>query len=140
MKVFYFFVIIIFNIFITINILLYPSIAISDDPGNFANKLFNHYEYDDKINNYLKSLFSFKNSKDSRLLKTKKNFSKNNTNDSKNSLKFKSKNKAIYSFGNGQSLQIDPSNINSKIIYNKTPNSYFEIRKNSLFYNIKLDF
>ena len=134
MKVFYFFVVMLFNI------LLYPSIAISDDLGNFANKIFNHYEYADKINNYLKSLFSFKNSKDRKLLKTKKNFSKNNTNVSKSSFKFKSKNKAIYSFGNGQSLQINPSKINKKITYHRTPFSFFEIKKDSLIYGIKLDF
>ena len=31
----------------------------ADDIEKFASKLFNHYEYDDKITPYLKSLFSF---------------------------------------------------------------------------------
>ena len=31
----------------------------ADDIEKFASKLFNHYEYDDKITNYLKSFFSF---------------------------------------------------------------------------------
>ena len=29
----------------------------ADDVEKFASKLFNHYEYDDKITNYLKSFF-----------------------------------------------------------------------------------
>ena len=31
----------------------------ADDIEKFATKLFNHYEYNDKITNYLKSFFSF---------------------------------------------------------------------------------
>ena len=31
----------------------------ADDIEKFASKLFNHYEYDDKITNYLKSFFFF---------------------------------------------------------------------------------
>ena len=31
----------------------------ADDIEKFASQLFNHYEYDDKITNYLKSFFSF---------------------------------------------------------------------------------
>ena len=31
----------------------------ADDIEKFSSKLFNHYEYDDKITNYLKSFFSF---------------------------------------------------------------------------------
>ena len=31
----------------------------ADDIEKFASKLFHHYEYDDKITNYLKSFFSF---------------------------------------------------------------------------------
>ena len=30
----------------------------ADDIEKFASRLFNHYEYDDKITNYLKSFFS----------------------------------------------------------------------------------
>ena len=33
--------------------------VVADDIESFASKLFNHYEYDDKITNYLKSFFSF---------------------------------------------------------------------------------
>ena len=51
------------RVFVIVSLLIYPSVASSDNIGNFANKLFNHYEYDDKINNYLKSIFSFGNSK-----------------------------------------------------------------------------
>ena len=120
--------------------LIYPSVAISDDIGGFANKLFNHYEYDDKLNNYLKSFFSFGNKKNNKSSKTQHKFSKSSTKVSKQSFKIKSKNKAIYSFGNGQSLQVNPTNIDSKILYNNTPFSYFEIKKDSLFYGIKLDF
>ena len=31
----------------------------ADDIEKFASRLFNHYEYDNKITNYLKSFFSF---------------------------------------------------------------------------------
>jgi hypothetical protein len=37
-----------------------PSILKADELGKFANKLFNHYQYDEKINNYLKSFFLLK--------------------------------------------------------------------------------
>ena len=50
------------RIFVIVSLSICPSIASSDSIGNFANKLFNHYEYDDKVNNYLKSFFSFGNS------------------------------------------------------------------------------
>ena len=100
----------------------------------------NIYEYDDKINNYLKSFFSFGNKKNNKSSKTQHKFSKSSTKVSKQSFKIKSKNKAIYSFGNGQSLQVNPTNIDSKILYNNTPFSYFEIKKDSLLYGIKLDF
>lgn len=56
------------------------------------------------------------------------------------SIKIKSKNKLIYGFGNGQSLQINPSNINNKITYHRTPFSYFEIKRDSVLYGFKLDF
>ena len=38
-----------------------PKDTFADDIEKFANKLFNHYQYDDKITNYLKSIFSFDN-------------------------------------------------------------------------------
>ena len=31
----------------------------ADDIEKFASRLFNHYEYDNKITNYLESFFSF---------------------------------------------------------------------------------
>ena len=128
------------SVLIILKLLIYPSVAISDDIGGFANKLFNHYEYDDKLNNYLKSFFSFGNKKNNKSSKTQHKFSKSSTKVSKQSFKIKSKNKAIYSFGNGQSLQVNPTNIDSKILYNTSPFSYFEIKKDSIFYGIKLDF
>ena len=128
------------SVLIIVKLMIYPSVAISDDIGGFANKLFNHYEYDDKINNYLKSFFSFRSKKNNKSSKTQHDLSKSITKISKPSFKIKSKNKAVYSFGNGQSLQINPTNIDSQIIYNTTPFSYFTINKDTIFYGIKLDF
>jgi hypothetical protein len=128
------------SLLIIAKLMIYPSVAISDDIGGFANKLFNHYEYDDKINNYLKSFFSFGSKKNNKSSKTQHDLSKSITKISKPSFKIKSKNKAVYSFGNGQSLQINPTNIDSQIIYNTTPFSYFTINEDTIFYGIKLDF
>ncbi len=128
------------SLLILTKLMLYPSVAVSNDIGGFANKLFNHYEYDDKINNYLKSLFSFGSKMNNKSSKTQNDLSKSITKISKPSFKIKSKNKAVYSFGNGQSLQINPSNIDSQIIYNTTPFSYFTINKDNISYGIKLDF
>ena len=128
------------SILIIVKLLIYPSVAISDDIGGFANKLFNHYGYDDKVNNYLKSFFSFGNKKNNKSPKTQYGLSKSNNKISKQSFKIKSKNKAIYNFGNGQSLQINPTNIDDEIVYNTTPFSYFQINKDTIFYGVKLDF
>ena len=128
------------SLLILTKLMLYPSVAVSNDIGGFANKLFNHYEYDDKINNYLKSFFSFGSKKNNKSSKTQHDLSKSITKISKPSFKIKSKNKAVYSFGNGQSLQINPTNIDSQIIYNTTPFSYFTINKDNISYGIKLDF
>ena len=128
------------SLLIIAKLMIYPSVAISDDIGGFANKLFNHYEYDDKINNYLKSFFSFGSKKNNNSSKTQHDLSKSITKISTPSFKIKSKNKAVYSFGNGQSLQINPTNIDSQIIYNTTPFSYFNISKDTIYYGIKLDF
>ena len=128
------------SVLIIVKLMIYPSVAISDDIGGFANKLFNHYGYDDKINNYLNSFFSFGNKKNNKSPKIQHGLSKSITKISKQSFKIKSKNKAIYSFGNGQSLQINPTNIDSQIVYNTTPFSYFEINKDTIFYGVKLDF
>ena len=125
---------------IVITFFINPCVVLGNDIEKFANKLFNHYEYDNKINNYLKSLFSFGNSKSKTSLETKKNFSSSNIQRTKHNFKIKSKNKIIYSFGDGQSLQMNPSNIADKIIYNQTPFSYFEFKKDSILYGINIDF
>ena len=106
----------------------------------FANKLFYHYEYDDKINKYLKSFFSFGHSKSNKSLTPKMKFSNGSSLKSKHDFRIKSKNKMVYTFGNGQSLQMNPSNFNEKIIYNRTPFSYFEFKKDSILYGINIDF
>ena len=54
------------------------SVVFGNDIEKFASKLFNHYEYDDKINKYLKSFFSFGQYKSNTSLETKKNFSRRN--------------------------------------------------------------
>ena len=133
LKFFKFFTI--FSIF-----LVNPKIIRGDDIERFAEKIFNHYEYDDKINNYLKSIFSFGHSKTQKSLTSQKDFFRGNSLSSKHTFKIKSKNKMIYKFGKGQSLQINPSNINDEIIYNKTPSSYFVIKKNSVLYGININF
>ena len=125
---------------IVITFFINPCIAFSNDIEKFANKLFNHYEYDDKINKYLKSFFSFGNSKSKTSLETKKNFSSANIQSTEHTFKIKSKNKMIYKFGNGQSFQMNPSKVNDKIIYNNSPFSYFEFKKDSVLYGINIDF
>ena len=112
----------------------------ADDIEKFASKLFNHYEYDDKITNYLKSFFSFgkngvKNSSNVTI-----NNSKTNLKKQKSSIKLKSKNKLTYNFENGESVQINPSNLGEKIIYNGSQFTFFEIKKDSVSYGINIDF
>ena len=112
----------------------------ADDIEKFASKLFNHYEYDDKITNYLKSFFSFgkngvKNSFNGSISNPKTNLKKQNS-----SIKLKSKNKLTYNFENGESVQINPSNLGEKIIYNNSQFTFFEIKKDSILYGINLDF
>ncbi len=112
----------------------------ADDIEKFASKLFNHYEYDDKITNYLKSFFSFgkngvKNSSNGTF-----NNPKNNLKKQKSSIKLKSKNKLTYYFENGQSVQINPSNLGEKIIYNNSQFTFFEIKKDYVSYGINIDF
>ncbi len=116
------------------------SVVFGNDIEKFANKLFNHYQYDDKINKYLKSFFSFGNRKANKSLETKNRYSNSDAKSSKHTFKIKSKNKMIYSFGNGQSFQMNPSKVNDKIIYNNSPFSYFEFKKDSVFYGINIDF
>ena len=125
---------------VIITFFINPSVVFGNDIEKFANKLFNHYEYDDKINSYLKSFFSFGHSKSNTSSETKKKFSGSNTRNKTHSFKIKSKNKMIYNFGDGQSLQMNPSNIDDKIIYNRTPFSYFEFKKDSILYGINVHF
>ena len=112
----------------------------ADDIEKFASKLFHHYEYDDKITNYLKSFFSFgknglKNSSNGSINNPKTNLKKQ-----KSSIKLKSKNKLTYNFGNGRSVQINPSNLGEKIIFNGSRFTFFEIKKDSVSYGINIDF
>ena len=112
----------------------------ADDIEKFASRLFNHYEYDDKITNYLKSFFSFaengvKKSSNGTINNSKTNLKKQNS-----SIKLKSKNKLTYNFENGQSVQINPSNLGEKIIYNSSQFTFFEIKKHSFSYGISIDF
>ena len=112
----------------------------ADDIEKFASNLFHHYEYDDKITNYLKSFFSFgkngvKNSSNVTI-----NNSKTNLKKQKSSIKLKSKNKLIYNFENGESVQINPSKLGEKIIYNNSQFTFFEIKKDSVSYGINIDF
>ena len=65
---------------------------------------------------------------------------KNNLKKQKSSIKLKSKNKLTYYFENGQSVQINPSNLGEKIIYNNSQFTFFEIKKDSILYGINLDF
>ena len=127
-------------IFITIGTLSNSKNAIGDDIEKFASKLFNHYGYNDKITNYLKSFFSFgkddvKNPSNSKINNSKTNFIKQNS-----SIKLKSKNKLTYNFENGQSVQINPSNLGEKISYNSSQFTFFEIKKDSVSYGINIDF
>ena len=112
----------------------------ADDIEKFASKLFNHYEYDDKISNYLKSFFSFGNTGVKNYSNNKSNNQKTSLKKQKLSIKIKSKNKLTYNFKNGQSVQINPSNIGEKIIYKSSPFSYFEIKKDAVSYGINIDF
>ena len=127
-------------VFVSISTITYPKIIFADDIEKFATKLFNHYEYDDKITNYLKSFFSFGNdSVKSSSIYTISN-PKTIPKKQKSNIKIKSKNKITYNFENGKSVQINPSNIGEKIIYNSSSFTYFEIKKDSILYGINIDF
>ena len=45
-----------------------------------------------------------------------------------------------YNFENGQSIQINPSNLGEKIIYNNSQFTFFEIKKDYVSYGINIDF
>ena len=113
---------------------------LADDIEKFASKLFNHYEYDDKITNYLKSFFSFSNSAVKNSSTNTISNPKTTPKKQKSSLKIKSKNRLTYNFENGQSIQINPLNIGEKIIYKRSPFTYFEIQKDSISYGFNIDF
>ena len=112
----------------------------ADDIEKFASKLFNHYEYDDKITNYLKSFFSFGKNGVKNSTNGKINNSKTNLKKQKSSIKLKPKNKLTYNFENGESIQINPSNLGEKIIYYNSQFTFFEIKKDSILYGINLYF
>ena len=112
----------------------------ADDIEKFASRLFNHYEYDDKITNYLKSFFSFGSNDVKKSYKGTINNPKTNLKKQNSSIKLKSKNKLTYNFENGQSVQINPSNLGEKIIYNSSQFTFFEIKKDSVLYGINIDF
>ena len=112
----------------------------ADDIEKFASKLFHHYEYDDKISNYLKSFFSLGKNGDKNFSNGTVNNPKSNLKKQKSSIKLKSKNKLTYNFENGQSVQINPSNLGEKIIYNSSQFTFFEIKKDSVSYGINIDF
>ena len=112
----------------------------ADDIEKFASKLFHHYEYDDKISNYLKSFFSFGKNGDENSSNVTINNPKTNLKKQKSSIKLKSKNKLTYNFENGQSVQINPSNLGDKIIFNNSQFTFFEIKKDSISYGINVDF
>ena len=126
--------------FISVGTITNSKNVFADDIEKFASKLFHHYEYDDKITNYLKSFFSFgKNDVENSSNDTVNN-SKTILKKQKSSIKLKSKNKLTYNFANGQSVQINPTNLGEKIIYNSSQFSFFEIKKDSILYGINIDF
>ena len=112
----------------------------ANDIEKFASKLFNHYEYDDKITNYFKSFFSFGKNGVKNYSNGTVNNPKTNLKKQKSLIKLKSKNKLSYNFGNGQSVQINPSNLGERITYNNSKFTFFEIKKDSVSYGINIDF
>ena len=61
----------------------------ADDIEKFASKLFNHYQYDNKISNYLKSFFSFGKNGDKNSSNGTINNPKTNLKKQKSSIKLK---------------------------------------------------
>ena len=136
-----FFIKIIFVImFISVGTITNSKNVFADDIEKFASKLFHHYEYDDKITNYLKSFFSFEKNDVRNSSNGTINNSKTILKKQKSSIKLKSKNKLTYNFANGQSVQINPSNLGEKFVYKSSQFSFFEIKKDSILYGINIDF
>ena len=127
-------------ILISVSTVSYSKNVFADDIEKFASKLFNHYEYDDKITNSMKSFFSFGNNYIKSSSVNTINNPKSTPKKQKSFIKIKSKNKITYNFENGQSVQINPSNIGEKIIFNNSPFTYFEIKKDTISYRIDIDF
>ena len=127
-------------ILISVSAVSYSKNIFADDIEKFASKLFNHYEYDDKITNSMKSFFSFGNNYIKSSSVNTINNPKSTPKKQKSFIKIKSKNKITYNFENGQSVQINPSNIGEKIIFNNSPFTYFEIKKDTISYRIDIDF
>ena len=90
--------------------------------------------------NYLKSFFSFNKNSVQTFSNGTINYPKTNLQKQKSSIKLKSKNKLIYNFENGQSVQINPSNLGKKITYNNSRFTFFEIKKDYVSYGINIDF
>ena len=112
----------------------------ADDIEKFASNLFHHYEYDDKITNYLKSFFSFGKNSVKNYSNNTINNPKTNLKKQKSSIKLKSKNNLTYNFENGQSVRMNPSNLGDKIVYNNSQFTFFEIKKDSVSFGINIDF
>ena len=127
-------------ILISVITVSYSKNVFADDIEKFVTKLFNHYEYDEKITNSLKSFFSFGNKGNKSSYVNTINSSKTKPKKQKSSIKIKSKNKITYNFENGKSVQINPSNIAEKIIYYSSPFTYFEIKKDAISYGINIKF
>lgn len=135
-KIIYFFL-----FFLSINI----SIPQAKEYEKAAQTLISHFNYDDKINNYLSNFFSFSNSKNKNNKHNHFNCNHLKSNCYKKeksgySIKIKSKNKLLLNFEDGQSIQINPSNFNNSITYNYSPFSILEIDDDYLFYKFKIDF
>ena len=125
---------------ITIGFVFNSKNVFADDIEKFTSRLFNHYECDDKIKNYLKSFFSFGKNDVKNSSSGATNSPKSNRKKQKSSVKLKSRNKLTYNFANGQSIQINPSNFDEKIIYNSSKFTFFEIKKDAISYGININF
>ena len=127
-------------ILISISIFNNTKVLLADDIEKFANKLFNHYEYDDKVKNYFKLFFASSSNDIKNSSQNSINNLKVTSNKKKSYIKIKSKNKLIYKFKSGHSIQMNPTDISEKIIYKTSKISYLEFKENSVFYGVNFDF